>query len=67
MKYKLVKLVVGDLHISDDIVLTTENPSIIIDESQVKDIISFDVYRKENPFCRVLEIKEEIKSFKKNK
>lgn len=67
MMYKLLKLVNGNLHISDAITLTDELPFITIDESQIKYIQSFDMYRKDNPFCRVLEIKEDVKNLKKSK
>lgn len=67
MKYKLVKLVQGSLNISDEVTLTDENPTIVIEGSIVDTIECFDLYKSDNPFCRVCEIKEEVKILKKIK
>lgn len=64
MKYKLIKLVNGDLHISEDIILTDENPTVIIDDADISKISSFKLYKTKNPFCKVVEIAEESKVVK---
>lgn len=64
MKYKLVKLVNGDLYISEDIILTDEKSTVIIDETEIDKIPSFELYKCKNPFCRMVKVEEEVKEIK---